>query len=459
MGKGASKKDGSHQHGGHEEFATTIPPFPAVPLELFPEFSHAEGVYLYTSDGRGILDAAGQACVANIGYGRKEVADVAARALMDFTHALPPLSTPQRLRLVERLIKSWLPEGLTQIHFANSGSEAADTAIKLARQYHLRSGNPGKWKIIGRQASYHGVTLGGLSVSGHTARRAGFEPLLTDFPLAPACYPLRCESCSKDGGCNLACADAVEAIILREGPETVSAFMAEAIVGTSGGALVPPDDYWPRIQDICQRHDVLLIIDEVLTGFGRTGKRFAVEHWDIKPDIMTTAKGFTGGYAALSAVITTPKIVLPLAEHNDMIMFHTFGGHPAACAVADKVLEIMEREQLVERANEMGAYLGAGLLELEQLPNVAEVRGKGMLWAVELVQDKETGERFPEDWNVTYEVLKEGFDRGVFYYMGGTGEHRDIVCLGPPFTITNEEADTMVSVLKESIGTVMERLS
>ena len=428
-----------------------MPPWPAVPSAQFPEFARASGVWLYTADGRQILDAAGQACVANIGYGRKEVVAAAARALEDFTHALPPFATPQRLQLVNTLRSKWLPPGLTRIHFVNSGSEATDAAIRLARQYQLGKGRTARWKVIGREASYHGVTLGALGVSGHAERREGFEPLLSKVPLAPACYPLRCKDCTGQPACTLRCADALEALIESEGPDSVAAFIGEAVVGTSGGALVPSDDYWPRIQSICRRHDILLIIDEVITGFGRTGRRFAFEHWGIEPDVVITAKGFTGGYAPLAAVITTDAVIAPLVANGDMMMFHTCGGHPAACAAANAVLDIIEREGLVERAAQLGAYLGQQLEQLRRHPNVAEVRGRGLLWAIELVRDKGTLERFPREDHLTFAIVRAGLERGVLFYFGGTGEHRDIICLAPAFIIERSEIDRMVAVLEQSI--------
>ena len=431
--------------------AQSMPTWPAVPSALFPAFERASGVWLFTTDGRRILDAAGQACVANIGYGRKEVAAVAARALEDFTHALPPFATPQRLQLVDTLRSKWLPPALNRIHLVNSGSEATDAAIRLARQYQLAKGRESRWKVIGREASYHGVTLGALAVSGHADRRQGFEPLLSKVPLAPACYPLRCPDCAGQSGCSLRCADRLEALIESEGADTVAAFIGEAIVGTSGGALVPPDDYWPRIQSICRRHDILLIIDEVITGFGRTGRRFAFEHWGIEPDVVLTAKGFTGGYAPLAALITTEAVIAPLVSKGDMLMFHTCGGHPAACAVANEVLETIDREGLVERVAQLGTYVDQKLARLRRHPNVAEARGRGLLWAIELVRDKSKLERFPQQAHLTLDVVRAGLERGVLFYFGGTGEHRDIICLAPAFTIERAEIDLILDVLEQSI--------
>ena len=435
----------------------SMAPWPAVPHGTLPEVVRTEGVYLIQADGRRVLDAAGQACVANIGYGRKEVADAVAAALAETTHVLPPIPTPQRISLVTRLREKWLPEGLDRIQFLNSGSEAAETAMKLARQYHLCTGNENKWKIIGLEPAYHGVTLAGLSAGGHNARKKGFDPMMPEFLHIPACYPLRCQYCSpaaSNSGCDLSCANALERVIEEEGADTIAAFIGEPINGTSAGALVPRDGYWQQIEEICRKHNILLIMDEVITGFGRTGKRFAVEHWGIKPDIMTTAKGFTGGYAAMAAVFTTERIVKPMLEHGMDIMFHTFGGHPPACAAANAVLDILEKESLVERAASLGEYIESQIGDLQAHPNVAEVRGKGLLWAVEIVKDSRTMEPFPKEENITNRIMGAGLARDVFFYPGGTGEEGAIIAMGPAFTITKEEIDKMLKVLLESISEV-----
>lgn len=432
----------------------TMVEWPAVPLAVGMEVVETQGAYLTFANGSRVLDAAGQACVANIGYGRTEVTEAIAKATAKCTHVLPPFATDNRLDLVRLLKDKWLPDHLTRIHFVNSGSEAADTAIKLARQFHFHSGNTEKWKVIGREFSYHGVTLGGLSVSGHADRRRGMGPLLARFPLAPACYPYRCEHCLADQGCTLDCADKLEQLIVQEGADTVAAFMAEPVVGTSGGALVPHDEYWPKIQEICKKYNVLLILDEVITGFGRTGARFALEHWDIKPDIITSAKGMSGGYAPIGLVATSERVVTALADNNDIIMFHTFGGHNGACAASLRVLEILEREQLLSKVNSVGGYLGSRLEELTDHPYVGEVRGMGMLWAVELVRDKTTREPWPKELGLTMQVMFEGVKRGVLYYFGGTGTNGDVIALGPPFIITRSEVDTIVDTLRDTIDAV-----
>jgi adenosylmethionine-8-amino-7-oxononanoate aminotransferase len=254
--------------------------FPFVPTGQGAPLSiaRAEGAYLYTREGHPILDAAGGAIVVSIGHGRREVAEVAARALEETSYIVPVFATESRLELIERLIDRWLPGKLHRVFFTSGGSESVDAAMRLARQHHVSAGRTGRWKIIGRELSYHGTMLSGLAVGGHQKRCKGLDPLLVDFPKAPACYCLRCPVGRSYPDCQVACAQEIEHIIEREGPETVAAFIAEPIVGSTAGAVVPPPEYWPRVAEICRKHDVLLIIDEVMTGFGRTGKRFAVEH-------------------------------------------------------------------------------------------------------------------------------------------------------------------------------------
>ena len=429
-----------------------------VPGKIPFAVKRAEGCYLITPDGRRILDAAGGAIVANIGHGRSEVAEVAASSLAEISYVVPPFATDARVRLVERLVDRWLPDGLSRVGFTSGGSESVDAAIRLARQHHVAAGRPERWKIIGREISYHGVTFGALSAGGHASRRKDFEPLLLDFPKAPAHYCLECSLRRTTPDCRETAADKLEELIVREGPETVAAFIAEPVVGAAGGALVPPHGYWPRVAQICRSYGVLLIADEVMTGFGRTGKRFGVEHWDVRPDIMVGGKGLAGGYAPLGGIYTTEEVVAPLAEQGQDLMFHTFAGHSAACAVADKVLEILEREDLVARAAEMGRLLRARLAALEEHPHVAEVRGLGLMLGIELVRDRETLERFQASQQVAQRVVAAGMQRGVYYYPAGSGPAQDVVMLGPPFTISEQEVDRLASVLHESIDDVVARV-
>jgi adenosylmethionine-8-amino-7-oxononanoate aminotransferase len=421
--------------------------------------ARTEGPWLVTPDGRRIYDAAGGAIVANVGHGRTEVADAVREALATETYVVPPFATPSRLRLTERLQERWLPPGLTRCVFASGGSEAMDAALRVARQHHLSAGRPSRWKVIGRELSYHGTTLATLAVGGHERRRAAFAPLLFEAPRIPACYPLRCGSCRTQGACSLACADALDAAILREGPETVAAFVAEPVGGSTAGALVPPEGYWPRVAEICRRHGVLLIADEVMTGFGRTGRKFAVDHWGVVPDLLVGGKGLAGGYAPICGIFAREEVVAPIAERGDEVMFYTYGAHPASCAAADKVLEILERERLVERAAEMGALLARRLAALADHPNVAQVRGLGLLHAVELVRDRATLEPFPQQTRFATRLVAAGLAHGVFVYPGGCDPARDVICFGPPLTITPEEIDFVVGAVEKALADVLARLS
>jgi adenosylmethionine-8-amino-7-oxononanoate aminotransferase len=421
--------------------------------------ARTEGPWLITPDGRRIYDAAGGAIVANVGHGRTEVADAVREALAGETYVVPPFATPSRLRLTERLQERWLPPGVTRVVFASGGSEAMDGALRVARQHHLSAGRPSRWKVIGRELSYHGTTLATLAVGGHSKRRAGFEPLLFEAPKVPACYPLRCALCRRPEGCRLACADALEERILREGPDTVAAFVAEPVGGSTAGALVPADGYWPRVAEICRRHGVLLVADEVMSGFGRTGRKFAIDHWGVVPDILVGGKGLAGGYAPICGIFAREEVVAPIAARGDEVMFYTYGAHPASCAAADKVLEILERERLVERAAAMGEVLARRLAPLADHPNVAEVRGLGLLHAVEFVQDKASLEPFPKQTRFASRIVAAGLAHGVFVYPGGCDPARDVVCFGPPFTVTPDEIDFFVGAVEKALADVLARLS
>jgi len=430
-----------------------VPGSPAAPFAV----ERAEGAYLITPEGQRILDAAGGAIVVNIGHGRREVAEVAAQALEHLTYVVPTFATEAKAGLVERLTERWLPERLTRASFTSGGSESVEAALRLARLHHVCAGRPERWKIIGREFSYHGVTLAALAVGGHASRRKGYEPLLLDFPKAPSHYCLECSLGHTSEDCREQAADKLEEVIVREGPDTVAAFIAEPVVGGAAGAVVPPDGYWPRVAEICRKYGVLLIADEVMCGFGRTGEKFAVNHWNITPDIMVGGKGLAGGYAPIGGVYATDEVMAPIAERGEDLMFYTFTAHPASCAVADKVLEIMEREDLVARARSTGELLSKRLARLAQHPNVAEVRGLGLMQAVEIVRDRDTLERFPAGARITRRIVAAGLSKGVFLYPAGSGAAQDIIMLGPPFIITEDDIDLLVHVLEESIDEAVSR--
>ena len=424
-----------------------VPGPAAVPLAI----ARAEGVWLHTDAGRRILDAAGGAIVSNVGHGRPEVAEAMADAVRREAYVVPVFATESRLRLVERLRRSWLPKGLQRIFLTSGGSEAVDAAVRLARQYHVARGEDSRYKIVGRELSYHGATVSTLALGGNVKRRKNLLPMLGETRKAPACYCLRCPLGKRRETCDLDCAEAVADAIDAEGVATVAAFIGEPVPGSTAGVLVPPTGYWPRVAEICRERGVLLIADEVMSGFGRSGLRFAVEHFGVEPDILVGGKGLTGGYAPLGGVYAGEKLVAPLAEQGDELMFFTFGAHPASCAAADKVLEIMEQEKLVERSAELGAALLRKLDVLRDHPHVAEIRGIGLWAAVELVRDRDTLEPWPADIDFTTQVVFRGLTEGVFFYPGGSGTAKDVVLMGPAFVIAEAELDLMVSVLTAAI--------
>ena len=408
----------------------------------------AEGVYLYTDKGQQIIDAAGGAIVANVGHGDERVIDAVAQALKTTSYVVPPWRTPSRNALLDEL-EQWLPSTMTRIHLTSGGTEANEAAIKIALHYQQAIGQTQRTEIIGRSISYHGTSLATASISGHPGRKQGLEAALPTFAEVEAPYPLRCPA---GPDCGLYYAELLKDKIEALGAENVAAFIAEPITGSSGGAIVPPDDYWPAVREICDDYGVLLILDEVMTGFGRTGVDFGFQHWPISPDILVGGKGLAGGYAPLGGVYATKAVGAAIEAAGFQVMFNTFGAHPAACAAAASVLSIMRAENLVAEAAERGAYLNRRLLEmLSNHPHVAEIRGRGLLQAVEVVANRETLERFPSGAQLSNSIVAEGMKRGVFFYGGGTGEVRDVVCMGPAFIVSEAELDQIAEVLAESI--------
>ncbi len=421
------------------------------------EIDHAEGVFLYTSDGRRILDAAGGAIVSNVGHGRIEVAEAIAAASVRESYVVPPFETASRRRLVDRLRSSWLPEPLSSVYLGSGGSDTMDAALRLARQSAVAKGETERHKIIGRELSYHGTTLATLAAGRQHKRRGALLPMLQAWPTAPACYCLRCPFEESYPACGVRCVEDIERVIQEAGPESVAAVVAEPIGGSTAGALVPPDEYWPRLREICTEYGILLIADEVMTGFGRTGRAFAVDHWDVIPDILVGGKGLGGGYAAIGGLYAHDDVVAPLAKTGDELMFYTFGALPGSCAAADKVLEIMEREDLVSRAEKMGRVLRERLSHLEAHPHVAEIRGKGLMIGIEFVKDRDGLECFAEEDHFTNRVVAAGISEGACFYPAGIDPARDGVMLGPPLTIDEEEIGILVDALEAAVDSAVAR--
>ncbi len=426
-------------------------PLPSVPPILITK---TEGVYLHDSFGRKIIDASGGPMAVNIGHGRKEVAEAAARVLGEVSYVLPVFASEARINLVKR-IKKFLPEKLHNVYFCSGGSEANEAAIKIARQYHVLAGRDSKHKLISRKLSYHGMTFMALSASDVKKRQRDFMPMLWDIPKIESCYCYRCPFGKEYPGCDIDCALALEKKILEEGPETVSAFIAEPIVASAGGGLVPPPEYFPIIRETCDKYDVLLIVDEVVTGFGRTGEKMGMDNFGVTADIATFAKGVSSAYAPLAGMAVSNDICELFQEKEaEFQHLYTFSAHPIACAVGNEVMRIIEEEDMIARAREMGNYLQESLMELQDLPMVGDIRGKGMLWAIEFVKDKKTKEPFPKEKNVKMGLVMQCMMKGVFFYPGyyedenGCGDH---LMMAPPFIITEEQIDECTGVLRETL--------
>ena len=420
------------------------------------EFERSEGAYLYTKDGEKVLDAAGGAIVSNIGYGREEVADAIARAVKNNSYVLPPFLTPEREALLDELREYWLPSHLTRIHLSSGGSEANESGVKLAIQYQASRGQPEKNIILTRSLSYHGTTLNMSGISGHAARKRGLESYVPEPTTIETPYPLRCPLGSHHPEAKNYYLENLRNTIKRIGSNNIAGLLMEPINGSSGGAIYPPDGYWKEAQEILRENDILLIADEVMTGFGRVGEDFASNLYDIEPDILIAGKGMGGGYAAIGGTYSTDRIADSIQAAGYEVMFHTFAALPQSCAASAEVLKILREENLCQKVPSLGEKILDQLnSEIGQHPHVAEIRGKGLLIGIEIVEDKSSLKPFDESKKITNQVLAKGLEKGVFLYPGGTGEYRDIICLGPAFIIGDAEINLMVKALKESIDQVV----
>ena len=426
--------------------------WPFLPKDAGLNIVKTEGAYLYTPQGKKILDAASGAIVNNIGYGREEVAEAIKEASLNNTYVLPPFLTPEREELLDELRNHWLPSHLTRIHLSSGGSEANESAVKLAIQYQASRGKPEKNIILTRSLSYHGTTLNMSGISGHTARKRGLESYVPAPRTIETPYPLRCPLGSFHPEAKDYYLNNLKEVIKDQGANNISALLMEPINGSSGGAIYPPDGYWEEAQEILKENDILLIADEVMTGFGRTGVDFSSNFYNLRPDILVAGKGMAGGYAAISGTYSTDEIADSILKAGYEVMFHTFAALPQSCAASTTVLKILRRENLCERVNPLGDQLKQKLIsELGQHPLVAEIRGQGLLIGVEIVKEKEGLISFDEKEKITNQIVGKGLENGVFFYPGGTGEYRDIICLGPAFIINEEDIDLMVKTLKQCL--------
>jgi adenosylmethionine-8-amino-7-oxononanoate aminotransferase len=385
-----------------------------------PTIVGGKGVWLHTADGREILDAAGGAIVNNVGWGRPEVGEAIAAATSNAAYSVPLWPTTHRLALRDEMVEHWLPAGFDHVFFASGGSESNDSALRLARAYQLAKGRERRWKVIGRHPSYHGMTVGTVAVASHDGRQRGYEPLLLPFPKVPW-----------DD------ADALRAVFEDEDPDTIAGFIAEPITGAAGACLSADDHYWRTLNELCRQHEVLLIADEVMTGFGRTGVKFGHQHFPVEPDVIVGGKGLGGGYVPLGAVAARNDVAEALRGSG--FMYFTFSGNDIACAAGVKVLELLRTERLVERSAQMGEVLGQALRNaLGSHPSVADIRGRGLFYGVELNISRDA-------------VVAAAWADDMWVYPAGSGPVPQAVMIAPAFVVTEGEISEIVTRLTRVI--------
>lgn len=401
-------------------------------------------------EGNEYIDGLSALWNVNIGHGREELAEAAAKqiATLAYASAYTGSTNLQAIELAERLSQLVYPS-INTFFFTSGGAESSESSFKTARYYWKLAGKPDKVKVISRMKAYHGVTMAAMSATGLPAYWPMFEPRVPGFLHIESPYPYRFVNNDPSVSQGVAAANLLEEAILREGPDTVAAFIAEPVQG-AGGVIVPQDDYFARIRQICNKYDVLLIADEVITGFGRTGRWFGLEHYGIEPDIIQFAKGITSGYVPLGGIGVSDTIreaINSAPPDKRWMHAYTYSGHPTCCAVALANIKIIEEEGMVERAEVLGRRLLDGLMTLHDLNSVGDVRGQGMMAAVELVADKATKQAFPTEANVGARVNQEITKRGLYTRVIG-----DTICLAPPLCTTEEQVDQIVAIMRDSIA-------
>ena len=425
---------------------------------VYPTVVRGEGVYLFDADGRRYLDGSGgSAAVTSIGHGVEEV--VAAMAAQARQLAYAPthaFSTEASEACARLIVEEFAPPGIERVWFVSGGSEATENAVKIALQYQRERGKASKHLVIGRWSSFHGATLAALGYGGNAGRRRLYASVLPHAEHIAPCFPYRCACNGACPPCDLSCAYQLERVIRQVGPENVAAFIAEPIVGATLGAVAATPGYFAAIRQICDRYDVLFIADEVMTGFGRTGRNFALDHWDVVPDLIACAKGISGGYSPLGAVLVRPDIVSEVRERRaSFVIGHTAAGNPLSCAVGSAVLTYIRDHDLVSNSAEVGAYFLDGLRDLQERHSmIGDVRGLGLLLGVEFVRDRTTKEPFPPAWRVAKRVGAATLARGLVSYPGtGTvdGALGDHLLYAPPLTITRAQLEDLLAILDESL--------
>ncbi len=430
----------------------------------YPVITHAKGIYLYDTHGREILDGASGAAVVSLGHGNKRIIRVMKDQAEKVAFAHMSAFTNEPALELSNLLAERAPGRLKRVYFTSGGSEAVETAIKLARAYHVERGNPNKFKVISRSISYHGATIGALSMTGTHLRRGKYVPMLASFPRITPPYCYRCPYGLTPDMCELECAWELERAILTEGPDNISAFIAEPVIGASAPGVHPPVGYNEIVRAICDKYDILYIADEVMSGAGRTGKFFATEHYRARPHILCLSKGISSGYAPLGAVLVNERIFSEIRKSitGRFIHGHTFAGNPLSCRVGVEVIRILEEDGLIEKVARDGVGFGMMLSELRRHPLVGDVRSKGFLAGIEFVADRDSRDPFEPRIGVNRLVAQECLKRGLYVYPGSgsyQGIQGDHILLAPPYIITKRELTKLVGILDEALGAVTAHLA
>jgi len=420
-----------------------------------------EGSWIIAADGRRYLDASGQAAVVSIGHGVPEIGRAMAEQSNNiaFAHTSQFHTAPAE-KLAARVL-ALAPRNFHdggRVYFTSGGSEATETAIKLVRQYFLERKENARYRVISRKQSYHGSTLGAMSVSGNVARRAPYAPMLPEWGHVAPCFCYHCPFDRTFPECQLACADDLDAFLQANDASTVAAFIFEPVVGATLGAVAAVEGYTARIAEICRKHGILLIADEVMSGMGRTGRPFASQHWSLEPDIILTGKGIASGYAPLGAVLAAARVVEGFEKGSAAFMHgFTYQSHPVSMAAGNAVFDYLEAHKLFERVTPAGETLRKALAALESHPHVGQVRGLGLLQGVELVKNKATREPFPKEAGIAEKIRQAALEKNVLTYPtqgcvdGSRGDH---ILLAPPFIITPEECRLIAEALQYALAKV-----
>jgi adenosylmethionine-8-amino-7-oxononanoate aminotransferase len=431
-------------------------------VQSYPTAVSGDGAVIADANGKRYLDGAAGVFVAILGHSPTEIADAVAAQARQLNFAYTGDFTTEAAERLGKKLRDIAPPGFTKLWLTTSGSTANEAAMKLARQYHLLGGNPQKTKIISRWHSYHGSTMGALSMTGAVPRRRPYEPYLANFPHVSPPYCYRCPLSLAYPGCGAACADEIETAIDLNGEQYVSAVIMEPIAGGPLAGLVTPPEYLRKAREICDRHDALLILDEVVAGMGRSGDWFACEESGIVPDIITLAKGLGGGFVPIGAVLVHERVYERFeASGTSFVHGESFTGHALLAAAGSAVIDFIEDHRLLQRVQELGSLLHTQMRALADNPIVGDVRGRGLLCGLELVKDKRTKEPFPREMKVSEQVVQAATRRGVLLLSGNgsvDGLRGDAVVAAPPYVITERQVDQLVDVLAASLQDVVHQI-